>query len=285
MPKAHRITVTAAGPTVWDLRVPLIDGQREFLFRSDVHRDHPCSDRDMELLHLCRARANRSVIADNGDLFDAMQGPHDSRAAKGEGDPDDNKPDYYDRIVTRADEAYAEYIENWAICAAGNHETSVLRHSATDLTARLVAAFRRRGAPTVQAGYRSYLRVTFTEGKHEWRTLIYMHHGSGGAAPVTEGVIQTKRRAVYLTDPDIVVTGHTHAGWTVPVIRERVSIDGRSRHLQWHLQVPGYKDVLASRDMGYEIEKEFAPRPVGAIFVRFHVANDRLRCNPEMAFE
>ncbi len=53
--------------------------------------------------------------------------------------------------------------------------------------------------------------------------IMAYHHGYGGGGPVTKDVIQTNRRAVYLPDANIVISGHTHDRWIVPVTRNRIS--------------------------------------------------------------
>jgi hypothetical protein len=101
---------------------------------------------------------------------------------------------------------------------------------------------------------------------HLWRT-----HGYGGAAPVTKGTIQTNRRAVYVPDAEIIVSGHTHQEWYFPIQRMRVSRKGRVyQDTQWHVSLPSYKDSFKD---GYSygewaIEKGFPPAPIGAAWLR-----------------
>lgn len=235
------------------------------LLRSDAHHDHPCSRRDIEQRHLAEALECGAGILDFGDLFCAMQGYHDRRRSDDKRD-EDRGEGYYSRLVRNAADWYLPYARNLILLARGNHETSTLKHSEVDLTGDLAAWLRERASTQIAVGgYRGYVQFHF--GRHKW--LLYYVHGGGQSAPVTRGVIQTNRRAVWLRDPDMIVSGHTHHAWLVPIVRETLNGTRKGRAVQWHAQIPSYKDVLQSRDMGWEIEKEFGPQPLGAWWLRF----------------
>jgi hypothetical protein len=108
------------------------------------------------------------------------------------------------------------------------------------------------------------------------------NHGSGGSAPVTRGLIQTNRQAVFLPDADIVWNGHNHQGYIVPIARERLSDRGKVRKdLCWFLRTPGYKDEYGDGAEGYAVERSNAgPMTNGAIWLRFFVESDQIRLKP-----
>jgi hypothetical protein len=242
------------------------------MFRSDAHEDSLGCDREKVLRHLDDAKARRAMIVDGGDIFDAMQGTHDKRRGQGgtEIAPEYDRADYFDALVAERAVALQPYRHLFVMLARGNHETSVLRHAQTDLMARLVERLRAKGSQVQLGGYRNYLRVTIRRGKTAHQRLIYHHHGSGGGAPVTKGMIQVNRRSTYLRDADIVVTGHDHNTFLTPHVRECVDGSRKSRHTQWHLSIPSYKDDLAKSDMGWAIEREFAPQWTGCVWLRWH---------------
>lgn len=244
-----------------------------YLIRFDAHRDHPCTDKAMERRHLQDARARGAGIIDGGDLFDAMQGVHDPRRSYDELAPEVAQEDYYDAVVKAAARSYEPYAKHWVLLARGNHETSVRKHAGTDLTERLATKFREMGSPVIAGGYKGYIRFQFDHMKHRDSRVLYWTHGSGGSAPVTRGVIKATRRATWLNTPDIVVSGHSHEGWLFPIVQEELTDGGRRKHrIQWHLQCPAYKNAHLTRDMGFEAEREFHPQPVGAWWLRFHIA-------------
>jgi hypothetical protein len=100
---------------------------------------------------------------------------------------------------------------------------------------------------------------------------LHYHHGFGGGGPVTRGVIQTNRQAVYLADADLVWTGHTHDTWTMPIARVKLNQDGtRIEHTrQVHFRTAGYKEEYGDGYGGWHIERGGPPKPVGAAWLRF----------------
>jgi len=276
MPKATtkhkpRFDVEVAGRVV-KLRfdVKAADWEQWVLLRADAHRDHPEADRDLERRHLEQALERNAAIFDFGDLFCAMQGMHDRRRDDDKRD-DDRGPGYYDRIVDAAARELAPYAGNFVMLGRGNHETAVLRHAETDLTARLAE---RLGVQAV-GGLKGWARYQFEmHGSARTSLTMFWTHGGGGKAPVTRGVIQTNRRAVYLPDADIVVSGHIHEAWTVHVPRARITAGGHEyTDVQTHIQIPSYKSVW-HRTLGWEHEKDFAPNLVGAVWLRLWYTTD-----------
>ena len=96
-------------------------------------------------------------------------------------------------------------------------------------------------------------------------------HGAGGGGPVTRGTIQTNRYSVYLPDGNIIVSGHTHDQWIVPITRERISkkgVVGLDECL--HVRCGGYKEEYGDGFGGWHIETGKPPKPTGAMWLRFY---------------
>jgi len=249
------------------------------LLRSDVHHDNPHSDRRMEKRHLDEAVARQAWVIDNGDLFCAMQGKYDKRANKDTVRPEHQRGDYLDALVRTAAEFYRPYAGRFAVLGRGNHETSIRSRHETDLTDRLAERMRADGSPVVASGYGGWVVFRFLAHKTQSDSVVLHHfHGSGGGGPVTRGVISTNRMAVYTPDPQIILTGHTHDEWVVPIRRQRLSAAGIPyQDEQIHVRVPGYKDEFGSGEGGWWVETGKAPRPRGAAWLRFWYQHKEIR--------
>ena len=243
------------------------------LLSADRHHDNVYCDRRLEKQHLDKAAERAAIILDFGDLFCAMQGKYDPRSSMDDIRAEDVGEDYLDRIVTHAARDYGPYAENFMLIGTGNHETNIRRRHGTDLTSNIVHRLNADyGGNCHVGGYGGWVRFMFTmnKTKRAHKYLKYFH-GAGGGGPVTRGVIQTNRQAVYLPDADIVVNGHTHDSWHVPRARERLNSAGTvGRDLIHFIRTPGYKDEYGDGSGGYHVERGRDPRPVGCVWLRFY---------------
>ena len=249
------------------------------LLRSDCHHDNPSSLNDLEELHLSQAKERGAAVIDNGDAFCSMQGRWDKRSDKSALKPEHQVDNYLDALVSTYADFLEPYADSLAVMATGNHETSILKHHETNLTTRLCERLRTKtGATLFDGSYTGWVFFSITRGtpkpgnRHPRRTVkLWRTHGYGGGAPVTKGTIQTNRRAVYLPDARVVLSGHTHSEFVLPLQRLRVSNNGKvSQDTQWHIQLPSYKDSFKD---GYSygnwaIEKGMAPQTTGAMWMR-----------------
>jgi hypothetical protein len=252
-----------------------------FLFRSDAHHDSVYCKRDMELRHLREAKDRNAIILDGGDLFDAMQGRFDPRRTYKDIRPEYLKDDmYYDNIVNDAAEFYAPFAPHILLLARGNHETAVRKNANTDVTDRLAQLLNREGGSVYTGGYGGYVRLYFSKnagGTRQSRNIRYFH-GAGGEAPVTRGVIQTNRQAVFIGDADVVWNGHNHNEYIMSIKRERLSNKGSLYFdLMTFLRTPGYKDDYGKGEDGWEVERGSVPKPQGAIWGRFWWESNKVR--------
>lgn len=246
-----------------------------FLLRSDVHHDSVACAIELEKEHLEEARRRNAYIIDCGDLFDAMQGRFDPRRSMDELAEKYRRDDYYDYVVQDTAEFYAPYAGNFLLLGKGNHETAVRKNSNIDLTDRLVYLLRTGHGSQVKAGgYGGWIRFmfNFSDGKNTGpRGSLKMKyfHGAGGEAPVTRGAIQTNRQAVYLPDADIVLNGHNHHSYYIPITRERLSNKGKQFFdIQHHVRIPGYKQDYGNGTAGWNVQRGGVPKPIGAVWMR-----------------
>jgi hypothetical protein len=240
-----------------------------FLLRSDAHHDAVGADRELEDRHLKQAKALGAYILDIGDMFDCMQGRYDKRADRSALREEYQHGPYLDRLVDVAYERYLPYADRWLLMSPGNHETSVAKHNDTNLTERLYARLKPH-APLLQMGtYQGFVRIRVSRRKvRRGSVTLAYHHGFGGSAPVTRGVIQSNRMAISYPDAEIVWSGHTHTEFYLSLARIRLnSEDVVTRDEQIHIKSPGYKEDTLKGE-GWAVEKGFMPQSLGAWWLK-----------------
>jgi hypothetical protein len=243
-----------------------------YLLVSDVHHDSVLCNREMELSHLKEAKRRNAIIMYFGDSYDSMQGRFDPRRSMAELRPEYRRDDYFDFVVKDYADFLLPYAHQILMFGRGNHETAVLKNNQIDLLNRLAYDLNiRTGSQIKCGGYGGWVRFMFThsEGIPSGSIKMKYFHGSGGEAPVTRGIIQTNRQAVFLPDAQIVVNGHSHQQYIVPIARERLSNKGvQYSDLQYHIRIPGYKQDYADGSGGWNVERGGVPKPIGAVWMR-----------------
>ena len=239
---------------------------------SDRHHDSIHCNRSLETQHLKEAQARNAMIIDAGDLFDAMAGKYDPRRSYDDLRQEYLTGHYYDAIVDDAVGFYSPFAKSFLMVGRGNHEASVYEKASTDLTSRFTAELRRAGSKVVTGGIGGWIIFQFVgkSGGGRFSVKYRYHHGGGGNAPVTKGVISTARQAVYLPDADIVHNGHNHQEYTLSMKRERVSNHGvTSFDLCHFIRTPGYKCDYDKG--GWGDLKQFPPTPQGIAWITIEV--------------
>jgi UDP-2,3-diacylglucosamine pyrophosphatase LpxH len=243
------------------------------MLASDIHYDSCACDIKLFEKHLRIAEEKQAPVIIAGDLFDAMQGRDDPRRSIEELKSEYAVSSYFDAIVLDVSRFLLKFKVPYYIIGLGNHETSVLRKINTDLVQRLCLLLRLEGQPAEAMGYWGYVRFMFKYKKGGGSAVknLYYHHGKSNGAPVTKGIIQVNRQGVYLHDADIVLNGHNHQSYCMPVQVEKLNQMTMRPYTQtvWYLRTPGYKmspgDSLQT--WGYGPEKHRSPTPRGCMFV------------------
>lgn len=255
---------------IFDIRLKKVGDEQWFLLQSDVHWDNPKCDRNKLKRHLDEAVKRNAPILDFGDFFCAMQGKYDRRASKKDIRPEHQNNQYLDSLVNTAAEYLEPYKELITVRGVGNHESAIHKNHESDLIERLAERMRAYGGIARRGGYSGYIRFNMYNGSRaNGSILLWYFHGSGGGGPVTRGVIQTNRQAVYVSDADIVATGHVHESWQVAVERIRLNqADKVVFQRQTHVKIPGYKEEYCDGYGGWHIETGKPPKPTGAWWLR-----------------
>jgi predicted phosphodiesterase len=244
------------------------------LLSSDRHHDSIDCNRELELEHLEECKKRKAFIIDVGDMYDCMQGRFDPRKSYKNLRPEYKEDDYLDVIVKDAAEFYSPFVNQFLMIGRGNHESAVLKNNSTDLIDRTVYELNSHYSGHIQAGgYGGWVRILCKIGSTQCESVkIKYFHGSGGGGPVTRGVIQTNRQAVFLPDADIVVNGHTHDSWYVPIEQERMSDKGDVyQSIQHHIRTATYHNDYGDGSGGWHVERGGAPKPQGACWIRLSI--------------
>ncbi len=248
-----------------------------FLLTSDQHWDNPHSNHELQLKHLNEAKERNAGIMSAGDFFCLMQGKFDKRSSKSSIRPEHQKDNYLDAVVNTAADFLEPYAKNFVTIAVGNHEAAIAERYETNVIDRLVGILNSRTGSNVQTGgFSGWIIFSFKDDndqdKGRGRVVLHYDHGYGGGGPVTGDMIQHQRRAVYLPDADIVLSGHTHDQWMRELARVRLDRSGAIRHdIQTHIKLPSYKDEYGEGYGGWATAKQgMPPKPQGACWLRFH---------------
>lgn len=265
-------TITQNSLTYFTIEMECGEGFEQWvMLTGDRHFDAVRCRRDLLKEHMELAQERDAIIIDVGDFFDAMQGKYDPRKDYREMREEYLGTNYLDKIVKDAADWHEPYKHLFALVGMGNHETELERRMNTNLVERMVERW--KPCECIAAGYTGYVRFMFRFNKTKSTSLfLKYHHGRGGRAPVTRGVIDTNRMAVMFPDANFVISGHNHESWIVPIAQERINNKNGKvfTRNQWHVRVPSYKDGWGSLDdRGFDIEKG-TPKPSGCIWLRFY---------------
>lgn len=158
---------------------------------------------------------------------------------------------YVNRMVADLADFYEPFANHIEIMKLGNHETAFIKHHHVDPMAMLIQELNRRRDPALlpifYGGYTMWWLVKFVRTSEAGNRLgsqsvkIWMHHGAGGAAPVTKGVIDRARIQDSIWGADVYVIGHKHNQASVPVMKEECDDYGNvSRRMVDFIEVAGY---------------------------------------------
>lgn len=250
------------------------------MLSSDRHHDSIKCNRDLEKKQLEKARSRKAMIIDCGDLFDVMQGRFDPRRSYSELRPEYKVDAYLTEIVADAAKFYSPYADMFTVIARGNHEAMVRKNNSVDLISSLVTMLNDKNKTDIVPGEMGgWVRFMFTVNKTKRMSInLNYFHGAGGGGPVTRGVIQTNRQAVYMPDAQIIVNGHTHDSWVLPIARVRMSDKGIiGKDYLYFIRTPTYGDDYGDGDKGWWVEKWGAPKPMGCVWLRLYWHNQEIR--------
>lgn len=176
---------------------------------SDTHVDNPNFDQDTFVEHANYCLKDQRYMLFDGDVFDSIIRTDKKRAVNSLLEQGDNQLNIK---IEKAYELLKPYQEQILFIGRGNHEESILKYSGVDILEILVKMLNSGKKHQIVLGnYANFLRFTWLNS-HNRAILkydIYAHHGAGGSAPVTKGMIDFNRIAKGV-NVDLIWTGHKH---------------------------------------------------------------------------
>lgn len=176
---------------------------------SDPHIDNPNFDQPTFTEHANYCLNDQRYILFGGDVFDAIIRTDNKRAVNSILEHGDNQ------LNIKLDQAYEllkPYQEQILFFGRGNHEESILKYNGVDLLEMLAKILNAGKKHQIIVGnYANFIRFNFRDGRNKSVAHydIYQHHGMGGSAPVTKGMIDFNRIAKGV-NADLIWIGHKH---------------------------------------------------------------------------
>ena len=240
---------------------------------SDVHFDSKKCDRVLLKKHLDLMVEQDAYCWFNGDFLDVMGCNRDPRSGKGDIRPEYDVKNYLDAVCEDAVKFLEPYKDRILFMSDGNHETNILMRQETNVLDRIA-----RPLGVDRMGYGGFIKLSFVCGKDEdknvFSQLIHFHHGFGGNAPRSKGVMRVDIDSANYPDADLIVRGHTHQKWAVQRQQRRLSQGGKYyKKKTLHVQLGSYKDGYGLGLKGWEVEKEFSETVLGSYLFEITKSN------------
>jgi len=245
------------------------------LFCSDIHLDSIHCKRDILKNHFDEIKRNNGLIFIFGDLFDVMATYGDKRLQREYIDPMfiQKGRTYLDLIREYAIEFLKPYAQNIAFISKGNHEKTIEKFHNTDILRGILYVLNLDPKVDIKMGeYSGWLKFKFETGKtHRKSILTHYHHGFGGNAKRSKGMLDVQIETMKYPDADILVRGHTHQKWYDPsTTRVRLTTAGRIyKDKCRYIQSGSYVDGVGKGKGGWVVQKNFIPTDIGGWYVNF----------------
>lgn len=241
---------------------------------SDIHFDSLECDHDSLKAHFDKVKEKDGKIFIYGDLFDVMGCYKDPRTKNVDVNPIYVRQgrSYIDLVIEDVFEFLKPYRENIAFIGYGNHETAILKWRDTDPIDRLVFLLNQMPGNTVQKGnYSGWVLLNMQrQGGTTTSFKIRYHHGKGGTAKRSKGILYAQLDAMEYPDANMIVSGHDHNKIYDPSnVRKRLS----------HKNDRVYQDTVhwiklgsyahSPENDGYVVEKGYMAKRLGGWFIDF----------------
>lgn len=231
-----------------------------FTMMSDLHIGAVNVDYALIKKELEEARKARDRININGDIFDFILPGDRKRYTADVLHPRlmNAGKDIIGAAIKWGVELLGPYADLIDMIGCGNHETSIDKYHSfdpiSDLIEKLQPLRTNKEHIIHHGGYSGFIDYRLRRktgdsqnGKHgsgACRLVIFYHHGWGGSAPVTKGMIDFNRKDTYV-DSDVIWMGHKHNRFTSHVRKLSCPISGEGPAVREcrHIMTGSYSDT------------------------------------------
>lgn len=257
-------------------RRPLLKPTLNLLLGSDHQIGSAQNDEVFMKWELEKAKAIGARIALNGDLFDALL-PGDRKRFVPNVLHDElvGKNDIINHAIGMAYKLFAPYAHLIDVIGIGNHDHSVVKIHSYDPVKDLVA--RLNTLPGANINYGGYCGFLIYEYADRPVLTIQYHHGAGGAAPVTKGLIDFHRTDSWVQGAHVTWKGHKHN----KVYYRDAALTPKGLIPRMHIMTGAYMDIYREqtqedimengRQSEWESDSFFAPQGKGGFFLNLQV--------------
>lgn len=222
---------------------------------SDIHFDSPDCDRETLQKHLNFCLKDQRYILFGGDLFDAILLKDMKRAVPHLLENTDAQ------LNKKLDEMYwflKPYQHLILFMGRGNHEESILKYNGLDVLQMLATMLNMGQEHKILVGnYANFIRFSARDSSGKMCFYdIFQHHGAGGSAPQTKGMLDFQQIAKGV-NADLIWTGHKHNSlidYSNPIMSVNTQGDVVLKNRQC-IQTPSYQK---GRTIDYNVQ--FAER-------------------------
>lgn len=175
---------------------------------SDIHFDSPDCDRETLKQHFDFCKKDGRYILINGDWFDAIiMGDRKRSVAH----LIENTDQQLNKKLEESYEFLKPYQDQILFMGRGNHEESIIKYNGIDLLQMLTTMLNMNSEHKILYGnYANFLRFTFKgKSRNERHYDIFAHHGCGGSAPATKGMLDFNAIAKGI-NADLIWLSHKH---------------------------------------------------------------------------
>lgn len=235
------------------------------------------------------ARQNGARILINGDVFDCIFSQDKKRFRPTVLHPRLRHTDTpLETAIDWGTELLAPFAQLIDGIGVGNHDDGNVKHHNSDPVIRLIKNLNVADKADIKyLGYCGFFGYPFYDGKKfTYSVRIQYHHGSGGAAPVTKGLIDFHRSDTWVENATIIWKGHKHNK-----LYYRDEVQGLNKqcsnwykHPRVHLMTGAYMDIYQreqhakamrrGRQAEWEADNLFAPQGKGGFLIRLKIKNE-----------